>query len=64
MGAEIDLSIPMWSFYYFGPYNHTMNYTPYGKLLIKMKHPEDTETTANLIDDLNQVLDGDGNFIY
>ena len=38
--------------------------TPYKKLLVKMKHPENTEATANLMDDLNQVIDGAGNFKY
>jgi hypothetical protein len=29
-----------------------------------MKHPENTEATTNLMDDLNQALDGNGNFRY
>ena len=32
--------------------------------MVKMKHPEDTEATANLMDDLNQVIDPSGNFKY
>jgi hypothetical protein len=43
----------MWSYHYFGHFNNTMHSTPFQYLMVKMKHPEDTEATANLMDDLN-----------
>jgi len=45
-----------------------MNQTPYLKLLVKMKHPENTDATANLMDDLyqalNEPLTGSDNFSF
>jgi len=65
---NVDLSIPMWSFHFFGQFDHTMNQTPYLKLLVKMKHPENTDATANLMDDLyqalNEPLTGSDNFSF